>query len=985
MFTGLARREAPTAEQDRCKVAHATASLYALIAVQARRNPDAAAILAPGRLPLNFGGLLAQIDHVRTTLNRCGLGRGDRIALLAGRGPETAVAALGIASCAVCVPLNDASALTELEAGLVQTGANALLVPATTDGAVKSLAVAAGISLFEYSIEEETSAGSFRLNGGAAAEVVQGGWASAADVALVLRTSGTTAQAKIVPISHENICARTDKVRRMFGIRQTDRCLNLLPLCYSFGLNVGLMAPLAAGCAVIFPSTGNVESFPAWISEFSPTWYAANSTHHQAILEILQRNRNGRGSYRLRFAVSGGSPLQARLRLRLEEKLGAPVLDYYGTTEVGAITGEPPVGKREPGTVGCSPDEDVGIMDADGTLLESGKEGEVVVRGPIVFGGYEKDPVANERAFLGEWYRTGDHGAIDADGFVRLVGRIDEVINRGGEKIAPLEIDEALLGHEAVAQAISFPIPHATMHQEIAAAVVLRNGAAITGDQLRRFLATRLASYKVPRFILCTSELPRGPTGKLSRSGLAAYFRLDTPAASSAQFNPRTRIQEILLKLWRDVLNRQDIGCDDDFFLCGGDSLSAVDLLHRVQTELQYHLPLTILTEAPTVSKLEIILETGTLGAPNNIRVNVPGTRRPLFAVCGLFGHALRLLPVLRSLGADQPCYALQPPGMDWSSVGCATLAEIATYYIGEVKAAQPRGPYRLLGASFGGLVVFEMALQLQKMGEPIDQLLMVDTNPPTCMVGGSPDIWTTDIILDAKPKPANSIETINLAVAHAHLGMTQNYTLDDRLTDNVFRGQLTYFYCSPVVRQDRRRLWQHFATGFRLLQLAGRHGTFHQEPQYTALQKLLLGCDLTMTDPASVYDRSYQIDESNCAERIVSSNGDIYSIQREHVQGYVDQVKFDVDAIYISGWAVEACMRRPAGKVAVFVGGEFIGYGASGEFRPDVVEHLNAPSAMYAGYYFRFRVANRLKGLPRVFVLSGDGSATELEVLTMS
>ncbi len=900
------------------------------------------------------------------------------------------MAALGIASNAVCVPLNDAATPAELEDGLVQTGAKALLVPATTTVAVKNLASRVGILLFEYSVEEDAPAGGFCFHGSSAAVGARGGTATAEEIAFILRTSGTTARAKIVPVSHSNVFARTDKLRRMFGLSPADRCLNLLPLCYSYGLSVGLMAPLAAGCAVILPPAFNVETFLACMREFSPTWYTANSPYHQAILEGLEQRPSALAGHQLRFAVSGGSPLPAQVRAGLEEVLGAPVLEYYGTTETGAITAEPRVGTRKPGTVGLSSDNDIAVMDADGNLLAPGRDGEVVVRGATVFGGYENDPAANQRVLRGGWYHTGDLGFMDADGYIKLAGRLDEVINRGGEKIAPREVDEALLAHEAVAQAVSFPVLHPTLHQEIAAAVVPRSGSQVTGDELRRFLATRLAPFKVPRIILCTAELPTGPAGKLDRTGLAAHFGLNLEVAPSGQVEPRTKIQETLLELWRKVLKRQDVGCDDDFFLCGGDSLTAVDLLHRIEKELQYQLPLTILPKAPTVSQLEAHLETETLGPLNNmIRIHTAGRRRPLFAVCGLYGHALRLLPVLRSLGPDQPCYALQPPGMDWTSVGCATLPEIAAHYLSEVKAIQPHGPYRLLGTSFGGLVVFEVALQLQRMGEPVEYLVMVDTNPPTCLVEGIADVWQSHVVLDTRPRRPDSIEALNLRVAETHLRMTRNYALDDRSDQNVFRGELTYIYCTgnPIVAgHDRRHLWPRFATRFRLLQLPGVHGSLHQDPQYTIFQNLLRGClngePLTPSDPAIVYDRTYRIENRNQHENILGSTGDVFRIEQDRIQGYVDEVKIDAEGIHFLGWAVEPCQRQAAQTIAVFLDDGFLGYGASGESRPDVAKSLAATSAQYAGFNFCFRrsAAAGVMGRPRLFVLSSDGSAAELK-----
>ena len=965
-------------------------SLYELLSAQAQRDPDAAAILALGRTPLTFGALLDQLDNIRATLNGCGLGRGDRIALLAGRGPETAVAALGIACCAACVPLNIAATPTELEHDLVETRAKALLVPETASAAVKDLARRMGILLLEYSVEESTPAGRIRIHGGRTAAVAQGGPATTGDLAFILRTSGTTAQAKTVPISHGNVVAWTDKSRRLFNLSPADRCLNLMPLCYGSGLNSSLMSPLAAGCAVICLPAFDAQTFLACMREFLPTWYTASFTYHQAILDWLEQRPNVLAGHQLRFTRAGSGPLPAHVRVSLEKILGVPVLEVYSTTETGPIAANPPDGKRKPGTVGVSMDNNISIMDVDGHLCASGIEGEVVVRGAGVFGGYENDSAANERVFRDGWYRTGDLGVVDADDYVKLIGRIDEVINRGGQKISPREVDEALLAHEAVAEAVSFPVPHATLHQEIAAAVVPRRGAQVTGDELRRFLTKQLAPFKVPRVILCTAELPKDPTGKLGRKGLAVHFGLGPAfkAAPVAQVEPLTETQRALLALWRDALKRQDIGLDDDFFLLGGNSLSAVDLLHSIEKELQYQLPLNILMEAPTVRQLEDRLGTATLGAINNtLHIHTAGTQRPLFAVSGRYGHCFRLFSVLRALGSDQPCYGLQPPGMDWTTVECATVPEMAAHYIGEVKAVQPHGPYRLLGGSFGGLVVFEMALQLQRMDEAVEFLALIDTDPPTCLLEGGADVAQSDRI--EHPEPENWIEALNLRVAETHMHAARNYVLDTRSDQNLFRGELTYFYCkgNPIVAgHDRRRLWQQFAPAtFRLLPLPGPHGLDDHEPTRTALQNLLRAClngePPTESDPAMVFCRTYRIEKHAQRESILSSMREVYCIEQDGVQGYVDTFKTDTEGTRISGWAVEHCQRKPAQTVAVFLGDRFLGYGASGISRPDVAKHLAATSAQYAGFSFNFRrvAAGSAIERPRLFVLSSNGRAAEL------
>ncbi|MGH6739878.1 MAG: thioesterase domain-containing protein, partial [Bradyrhizobium sp.] len=311
--------------------------------------------------------------------------------------------------------------------------------------------------------------------------------------------------------------------------------------------------------------------------------------------------------------------------------------------------------------------------------------------------------------------------------------------------------------------------------------------------------------------------------------------------AVPSQVQPPTKYHEMLLALWREVLKRQDIGVDDDFFQLGGDSLSAMDLLCRIEEELQYRIPITLLVEAPTVSRFAVRIEVATLGANNStIRIHTDGTQRPLFAVYGRWGHVVRLLPLLRSLGPDQPCYGLQPPAMDWSNVSCTTLPEMAAYYVGEVKAVQPHGPYRLLGFSFGGLIVFEMALQLQRLGDEVEFLGIMDANPSTSLSAGGVD--TTDADWDH----AERRDTINQRLAETQLRARLDYVLDSRLEQNIFRGELTLFYCigNPIIAgRDRRRLWQRFAPRFRLIPLPGLHSSVDREPQFSGLLNLLHAC----------------------------------------------------------------------------------------------------------------------------------------------
>jgi amino acid adenylation domain-containing protein len=665
-------------------------------------------------------------------------------------------------------------------------------------------------------------------------------------------------------------------------------------------------------------------------------------------------------------------------------------------------TSRPPVGRTVP-------DRELSIVDEGGEAVAESEAGEMLVKSRYIARGYWNAPDATAAAFERgvsdaslSVFRTGDICRRRPDGLIEFIGRKDQQIKLHGNRIEPGEIESALTALQEVSDAavvvrrsdIGVPIA-------IVAYVVLRPGNSEPPRYLQVILAERLPRYMVPSELVLIDELPRLSNLKIDRRelnrmdtarvGIAGGANSDRSGGAPANLplEPSNKIQEVLLGLWREVLERPDIGCDHDFFLCGGDSLRAADLLHRIENELPYQLPLMLVMEAPTVRQLEARLESGTLGRLSHVlRIHPAGRRRPLFAVSGLYGHAFRLVPVLRSLGPDQPCYALQPPGMDWSSVGRSTLPQIAAYYIGEIKGLQPDGPYHIFGSSFGGVIVFEMALQLQRMGESIEGLVMMDTIPPTCLVEGIVDTWQPDIVLEVGLEQANSVQAVNLGVARSHLQMLGEYVLDSGSEYDVFRGELTYIYCTGVpvaAGHDRRRLWQRLASRFRLLPLPGPHEDPNQEYQCTGLQNILraslTGEPMTGVDPAMIFDRTFQLDTAENPEVIIGSIGDIYRIAQDRIQGYVDVVRLDAETIRIRGWAVEPYRQQPAQTIAVFLDRRFIGYGASGSARPDVAEYLNASSAKYAGFDFCFRcgTADGAIANPRVFVLSSGGRATEL------
>ena len=488
----------------------------------------APAIGAPDRADLAYADLRALIDRTVADCNGFGIGRGDAVAIVLPNGPEMAAAFLGVACAATAAPLNPAYRPDEFEFYLADLEARAVVVQAGDDSPVRDVAIRLGLPLIELEPRPGGPAGDFRLRSDLRDTASRPGPAEPGDVALVLHTSGTTSRPKIVPLSHGNVCASARHIGETLALGRNDRCLNVMPLFHIHGLIAAVLATVAAGGSVVCAPGFNALRFFAWLGAARPSWYSAVPTMHQAILTRASRNAAALGEARLRFIRSSSASLPPSVMADLEATFGAPVIESYGMTEAAhQMTSNPlPPRPRKPGSVGVAAGPDVAIMDAVGALLPLGATGEIVIRGPNVTTGYARNPEANATAYHDGWFRTGDQGLFDGDGYLRITGRLKEIINRGGEKISPREIDEVLLGHPDVVQAVAFAVPHDALGEEVAAAVVLRPGATARPRDIRAHAAARVAPFKVPRTVLIVDEIPKGPTGKLQRIGLAAKLGL---------------------------------------------------------------------------------------------------------------------------------------------------------------------------------------------------------------------------------------------------------------------------------------------------------------------------------------------------------------------------------------------------------------------------------------------------------------------------
>ncbi|PWS36508.1 AMP-dependent synthetase [Falsiroseomonas bella] len=482
--------------------------------------PHPALRATEGRPHLTYGALRELARKTVASLNGIGIGRNDRVAIVLPNGPEMAAAFVAIACAATTAPLNPAYREDEFSFYIEDLKAKALVVLKGSETPARAAAQKLGVPILE--LIPGAAAGDFTLEGGAHAAAAKPGMAEEDDVALVLHTSGTTARPKIVPLSHGNVCASARHIGASLSLTSRDACLNVMPLFHIHGLIAAVLSSLGAGGAVVCTPGFDALRFFRWMDEEKPTWFTAVPTMHQAILSRAERNKEIIERVKLRFIRSSSASLPGPVMEQMEKTFGCPLVESYGMTEAShQMCSNPLEGPRKPGKVGRAAGPEVAIMDDDGTIMPQGGIGEVVIRGPNVTKGYEANPEANAKAFTNGWFRTGDQGMFDEDGFLMLTGRLKELINRGGEKVSPLEVDGVLSAHPAVAQVLCFAIPHPKLGEEVGAAVVLREGSECTERELRDFCAKSLADFKVPRKVVFVPEIPKGATGKLMRIGLA--------------------------------------------------------------------------------------------------------------------------------------------------------------------------------------------------------------------------------------------------------------------------------------------------------------------------------------------------------------------------------------------------------------------------------------------------------------------------------
>jgi amino acid adenylation domain-containing protein len=585
-----------------------------LLAHHGRHSPASPAILAPGGAALTYGAFWTGMNEIVGQLRGFGINRGDRVAVVLPTGAESAVATIAVAAGAVCVPLHPGFSADEWRRYFADLRVAGLLTRSDVDSASRSVAYGLGIPVIDLAPSPDQTPGAFKLVCPTPRPAVIGDLATGADDAFMLLTSGTTSRPKLVPLTHASVCLSAHNVGSVVALQAHDRLLSVLPLFHAHGLISGLVTALAAGSTVISPPKFDAAAFFGWLKQCEPTWYTAVPPIHRALISAARRRKRSFHPSSLRLIRSASSSLPIDVLNELEALFGVPVIETYGMTEASTQIAANPVERRKPGSVGTPAGPEIAVMDSEGRHLPACEHGEVALRGPTITRGYDGNEVATKAAFRDGWFRTGDLGYLDADGYLFLVGRIKkaDVINRGGQKVSPAEVEQVLLTHPDVTAAAAFPITHTTLGEDVAAAVVLRTQTRLTPQKLRQFASEHLARFKIPGLIRIVPEIPTGPDGKVVRGDLARMLSITTPRSRIERNEwvaPRSETEWQLARFWADLLEINEVGVEEDVFALGADSLTVAQLISRLRARFAVELSFKDIFDAPTVALLAARIE----------------------------------------------------------------------------------------------------------------------------------------------------------------------------------------------------------------------------------------------------------------------------------------------------------------------------------------------------------------------------------------
>ncbi len=587
-------------------------TIHQLLQAHSSTNDENPAIINIENKDLTYSQLFSQVNRTIKQLRLFNIKQTDKVAIALPNGTEMALAFISVTCGAICCPLNPNYRENEFEFYLSDLDAKALITqsgfsPEAVKVAQKLdipvinlISSSEDLSIFTLKSSISTPDNQDSKNRNINIEYIE---PQPEDIALILHTSGTTSTPKQVPLTHSNLCSSAYNISQTLELTTADRSLNVMPLFHIHGLMGVLLSSLTAGASVVCTNGFNCEDFLDWIEQLQPTWYSAVPTIHQAVLAEVKTNPQIIDNIILRFIRSSSASLPPQVMAELESVFNIPVIEAYGMTEAShqmACNPLPPL-KRKPGSVGIPTGIELAVMNQDGTILPSDIIGEVVIKGKSITHGYLNNPDANQAGFINNWFRTGDNGYLDSDGYLFLEGRIKEIINRGGEKIMPLEVDNVVMELPQVYQSVTFAVPHATLGEDVATAVVFHPEEKLDPQEIRTFLFNKLTDFKIPSQIIIVDKIPKGATGKLQRIGL--YDKLKD-ALTTVDIPPGNETESKIANIFQEVLTLKSVSVEDNFFALGGDSIKGSQVINRINNEFNLDFISIILFQKPTIAEL---------------------------------------------------------------------------------------------------------------------------------------------------------------------------------------------------------------------------------------------------------------------------------------------------------------------------------------------------------------------------------------------
>ena len=566
---------------------------------------DAIAIIAADGQTLSYAELRDQTKAIAAYLSSLEVRPGEPVAISLPHGMEQAICLLGVASYTACLPLDPTMKNDELERLLSEADAVAIICETPKFSEMKELVAKLGIVCIQLEAKKPPHRGRFGLYSDTALSPRENKKVLNSNHAVFLCTSGSTSMPKLVPQSQEALVAVGKDLAEWFRLDKKDRCLGCMALFHGNGLYAGLLPTLLSGGSYLCLESFAPDEFFRCLNAFHPTWLTTIPTYLQGLLRHTNQNKESIPPNSLRFIRAGSAHLPIETKKAVMDLFSVNVIAGYGSAEAAHITNNPlPPKKTKDGSVGLPSGNEVKIIDTEGNQLGSGEVGEVLVRGRSVTTGYLGSPIDNAELFIDGWLRTGDRGRFDAEGYLTLVGRTKQMINRGGESISPLEIQNVIHSHPLVAEAAVFSVPHPTLGENVAAAIVLHPDSELSQEALQKYLGERLSSQKVPYRIIELKEFPMNNIGKVQNAQLAELFVNMRPSTIEA----RNREEEIIARIWSETLAMENIGVTDHFIDLGGDSITALSILSKINSKFAIDLQLSDVLMAATVEELNKVV-----------------------------------------------------------------------------------------------------------------------------------------------------------------------------------------------------------------------------------------------------------------------------------------------------------------------------------------------------------------------------------------